>query len=142
MFPLPPLAELGDGLRRARRDEDRVVTEACLAALFGRNRSFENARAGELLAVGRKRHEHRHHPSAAVVLAREPLEQRERLVAFRPTRRTDARRAVERFELDPGVLAQHPVARLALPAEARLEARVLLVGRTGLVGPAAPLERL
>src|SRR6266542_1908153 len=101
MRSLPFVTELRNGPVVSRRDEDRVVAETGLAAALGRELAFEHAFAFELAAVGRKRDERAHHARAAVLLAREPLEQRVALVAARrPARAVHAGAAVERARRD------------------------------------------
>src|SRR5688572_31291989 len=126
MLGLPVVPELGDGARLAVGHEDRVVAEALAPARLERDRALDGGGAAKRLALRRERDELAHVARAPVLDALQRVEQRGHPVV-RPTRRLDPGPSAERGDLDPRVLAEHPVGRVPT-AEARLAERVVVVG--------------
>src|SRR5437870_7424483 len=129
---LPPVAELCDGALLPVRDEDRVEPKALDPSLHFRNATLERATASELLARGRHGDQLADVAGAAAVPA-DPLQRAQQpadLVTGSAPGRVDAGMAAEPFDLDTGVLPEHPRIRRAHPAtELRLRARVLVIRR-------------
>jgi hypothetical protein len=106
--PFPVVAELRDCPVVALGDEDRVVAEPRLAAALPRELAFEHAANVDLLSARRKRDDLRDHACAPLVLTGEVVEEGVGLVALRrPARRPHSGAAVERVDLDAGVLSDH-----------------------------------
>src|SRR5689334_7084057 len=140
---LPLVAELGHRALLAVRDEDRVEAEAFRPARFLGDAAFERARAAELASVRRERDELADVAGAPVGLAVERLEDPLDVPALRPARRLDARGPVQRIDLEPRVLAEHPCLRRSdLAAVKRLAARVLQEPVAGLRRIVARVEQL
>src|SRR5438876_1442925 len=97
---LPLVPEFRDCPVVPRGNEDRVVTEARVAATLGCELAFEHAAHVHLVTARRERDDLGHHARAAVAFALEPLEQGVCLVALRrPARRVEAGATVERLRL-------------------------------------------
>ena len=136
VLALPVVAELGDRPLLARRDEDRVVAEALVAARArvaivaledAACRAAPRRRARARRARRRSARGGRRLPSSS-------LEQPSPTPSSAQRAEAMPGRAAERLDLDPRVLAEHPVVRAGRRARpnARLGARVLVVGRAGL----------
>jgi hypothetical protein len=139
---LPVVPELGDGALLAVRHEDRVVAESLLAARRLGDPAFEDARPAQLLAVRAEQDEladvARPTVLGAAQLAEQPFD---RLGALRRVAgRADPRRAAERLDLEPGVLAEDPAARRE--PVGGLGPRVLVVAVAALLRIVVRVERL
>jgi hypothetical protein len=133
VLPLPGVAQLGTGSLVSVGDEDRIEAEAFSAARFGGDVSFERPRAAKLLAGRRHDHELAHVTRSTVFDSVQPVEEPANGIIAAGARRLDSRSAAERRDLDPGVLAEHPVTRRPdLAAVRGLGPRVLPVALPGL----------
>src|SRR6185437_5253551 len=140
---LPLVAQLRHRQLLACGDEDRVVAEAFASRRLGRDPSLERARTAELAPIGGEEDELGDVPRSPVLHALELAQQlRDRR---RPLGRVaggeHTRATAERLDLEPGVLVQHPAARL-LASEIGLEECVLVVRRARLGRIAVAVERL
>src|SRR5207302_9671360 len=107
---LPLVSELGNRVFFAVRDEDRIEPEAFASARLVRDPTCERSRAAELVALRRDRHELADVARPPPV-ALDPLERAEQpanLVAGCTAGRANSRTTAEPFDLETGVLAEHP----------------------------------
>src|SRR5437763_4665106 len=140
---LPVVSQLRHRPLLASGNENRVVTEALVAARLVCDPALERPGATQLAAVGREEDE-LGDVARATVLApfelAEELRDRRRTLG-RVTRREHPRPPAERFHLEPGVLRKHPAAGV-LATESRLERRVVVVRRAGLRRVVVAIQRL
>lgn len=129
-FPL--VAELGDRLLLAVRDEDRVEAEPARSTRLVGNQPCQDPGAAELLATRREGDELADVPRApalpsdALQLPQQPLD----VLAASEPRRVDSWRAAQTVDLEARVLAQGPGRRIDGAPELGLRSGVLVVGRS------------
>lgn len=122
----PCVSELRDASPLAFRDEDGIEAEPLVSAGIGRHVPVERAGSAYLDAVRRKRDELADVASRAISLIRKSFQSTFDMPPARPARRLDARPAAEGGQLEPRVLAEHPLTRRAdASAELGLRAGVL-----------------
>jgi hypothetical protein len=141
---LPVVTELADRPLLTLRHEDRVEAEAARAPGHVEDAALEDSCSTQLLALGRDGDEladvtrSTRVPLEALELRAQPLD----VLSAGEAGRLDARAAAEALDLEAGVLAEDPMRGVARPAELRLGASVLVVGRTGLGRVVVRVERL
>lgn len=141
---LPLIAQLGDRLVLAVRDEDWIEPEAARSAGLVDNPPLEDAGPAQLSAVRRDSDQLADVTGTprvalqALELGEQPLDG---LTACEP-RRFDPWPAVEPGDLEPRVLAEDPVGRIERVSVLGLGAGVLVVGRARLRRIAVGLEGL
>src|SRR5947209_1570860 len=122
---LPVVAELGDGLLLAARDEHRIEPESFGPSRLVGDATVDGSGAAKLAAVGRKRDELADVTRAAPLVVTERVQHPADLVACGAASRAHAGAAVEPVDLDPRVLSEHPrVGGSDLAPEPRLRSRV------------------
>src|SRR5919204_5305351 len=129
---LPLVAELRNRSLLSLRNEDRIEAEAFAAARFVRNTAAQRAGAPKLFATWRERDELGSVTglSSFARNARQRPQQPADFVTRGTAGRTHARTAVQPYDLDSRVLAEHPALWIAdAPAELRLDAGILVVRR-------------